>query len=128
MTDKRQEAEALISEMLPESISAAMRNAPRSGEFGVELGEIAFENVFMNLWTRPELDRRARSLVTLGILIALRAHDELTIHLQIALRNGLSLKELEEVLYHASGYAGFPAANSARGVALETLRRAGLID
>jgi 4-carboxymuconolactone decarboxylase len=128
VSDKRKEAEALIGEMLPGNISSSMMDAAHSGEFGVEIGELAFQNVFMQLWTRPGLDRRSRSLVTLGILIALRAHDELEIHLQIALKNGLTLTELEEVLYHASGYAGFPAANSARSVALKTFRNAGSVD
>ena len=49
-----------------------------------------------------------RSLVTLGILIALRATDELKAHFRIALTNGLTEAELAEVIYHASGYAGFP--------------------
>jgi 4-carboxymuconolactone decarboxylase len=65
------------------------------------------------------LSRRDRSLVTLGILITLRASDELKFHFQIARSNGLTDEELAEVIYHASGYAGFPAANTAKSVAVE---------
>ena len=85
----------------------------RDGGFGDELLEIGIENVFGRLWTREGLSRRDRSLVTLGILIALRATDELTFHVQIARTNGLTEDEIAEVIYHSTGYTGFPAANAA---------------
>ena len=61
--------------------------------------------------------------MTLGILIALRATEEMKAHFRIARQNGLSEAELAEVIYHASGYAGFPAAATARVVAAEALRK-----
>jgi 4-carboxymuconolactone decarboxylase len=67
------------------------------------------------------LDRRSRSLVTLGALIALRASEELKFHFPIALRNGLTIDEIDEVIYHMTGYAGYPAAANARNVAREVL-------
>ena len=91
------------------------------------MSELALRNVFAEIWTRPALDLRARSLVTLGILIALRAEGELRFHIGIALNNGVSVAEIEEVLYQASAYAGFPAANTARAIADEVLRKAGAI-
>ena len=57
--------------------------------------------------------------MTLGILIALRAEGELRLHLSIAQRNGLSREELEEVIYHAAAYAGFPAASAASRIGQE---------
>lgn len=93
----------------------------RDGGFGDELAELTLDHVFAALWTRPELDRRSRSLVTLGILIGLRANDELEFHFPIALRNGLTRREIEEVVYHSAGYAGYPAAASARKVARKVL-------
>jgi len=120
MNSKEEEVKALIADMLSPEIAAAMANG-ESREFGAYMGRLAFDNVFASLWTRPGLDRRSRSLVTLGILIALRAHEELHFHIPAALRNGLSQKEIEEVIYHASGYAGFPAAASARAVAAKIL-------
>jgi 4-carboxymuconolactone decarboxylase len=87
------------------------------GGFAPDLMDIGLENVFGNLWARDGISRRDRSLVTLGILIALRASDELQAHFQIARTNGLTDDELAEVIYHASGYAGFPAANTARAAA-----------
>jgi 4-carboxymuconolactone decarboxylase len=59
----------------------------------------------------------------LGALITLRASDELKLHFQIALNNGLSLDEIEEVIYHMTAYAGYPAAVSARKLANEVLKR-----
>jgi 4-carboxymuconolactone decarboxylase len=91
------------------------------GSFGGEMLELVMDNVFGRLWTRDGLSRRDRSLVTLGILIALRATDELKLHVQIARNNGLTEDEIAEVVYHASGYAGFPAANTALKVAGEVL-------
>ncbi|BBY26248.1 carboxymuconolactone decarboxylase family protein [Mycolicibacterium sediminis] len=89
------------------------------GGFAPELMEIGVESVFGRLWGRDGLSRRDRSLVTLGILIAQRATDELHAHFQIARTNGLTDEELAEVIYHSSGYAGFPAANTARTAAVE---------
>jgi 4-carboxymuconolactone decarboxylase len=114
MADGQQALKELVADMLSPEIAEAMANAGKSSEFGAGLGKLAYDYVFGQLWSRPGLDRRSRSLVTLGILIALRATEELHFHIPAALNNGLTVKELEEVIYHASGYAGFPAAASAR--------------
>ena len=119
MTDKRQAAIDFVSEMLSPDVAQAMAHSGESKQFGAMIGELALDNVFGALWTRPGLGRRERSLVTLGILIALRATEELRFHFPAALRNGLTKDELAEVIYHCSGYAGFPAAASARSLALE---------
>jgi 4-carboxymuconolactone decarboxylase len=115
MTDVRERGLQVFREMLPDAGEINLRD----GKFGDELLEIGIDNVFGRLWARDGLNRRERSLVTLGILIALRATDELQAHLQIARNNGLTEDEIAEVIYHASGYAGFPAANTARTIARE---------
>jgi 4-carboxymuconolactone decarboxylase len=115
MTDVREQGLQVFRELLPGAAPANMRD----GKFGDELLEIGIDNVFGRLWAREGLSRRDRSLVTLGILIALRATDELTFHVQIARNNGLTEDEIAEVIYHASGYAGFPAANTACKIARE---------
>ncbi|WP_234814512.1 carboxymuconolactone decarboxylase family protein [Mycolicibacterium porcinum] len=89
--------------------------------FAPELLEISIDNVFGRLWGREGLSRRDRSLVTLGILIALRATDELKSHFPIARRNGLTDDEIAEVIYHCSSYAGFPAAATARSSVAEAV-------
>jgi 4-carboxymuconolactone decarboxylase len=73
------------------------------------------------MWTRPGLDRRTRSCVTVAMLIALNRPEELALHLRGALRNGVTRDELKEILLHAAVYCGVPAANSAFRLASEVL-------
>ena len=65
------------------------------------------------IWSRPGLDRRTRSCITLTALVALGRFDELAMHIRGARRNGLSTREIGEVLLHSAVYCGVPAANSA---------------
>ena len=74
-----------------------------------------------DVWSRPGLDRRMRSAITLAILTALRAERELPLHVRAALRNGLTPEEISEVLLHTAVYAGVPAANAAFAIAQRTL-------
>ena len=69
-----------------------------------------------DVWTRPGLDRRTRSSITLTALVALGRFDELALHIRGARRNGLSDDEVSEVLLHSAVYCGVPAANSAFAV------------
>jgi 3-oxoadipate enol-lactonase/4-carboxymuconolactone decarboxylase len=69
------------------------------------------------VWARPGLDRRARRLLTIGMLVALGRFEELEMHLREALRDGISAAELKEVLLQTAVYAGVPAANSAFAIA-----------
>ncbi|MFF3201643.1 MULTISPECIES: carboxymuconolactone decarboxylase family protein [unclassified Streptomyces] len=93
----------------------------RDGRFGEELVDLGLTGVWGALWGREGLAPRDRSLVTLGILIALGAETELKTHVRIALTNGLTRDEIAEVVYHSSGYAGFPRAVAARTAAREAL-------
>jgi len=68
------------------------------------------------IWSRPGLDRRTRSCITLTALVALGRFDELELHIDGARRNGLSDDEIKEVLLHTAIYCGVPAANSAFAV------------
>jgi 4-carboxymuconolactone decarboxylase len=118
MTDDREKGIRLVREMIP-AAAADVEGGMPAGAFAGELSELSLVNVFGRLWTREGLDRRSRSLVTLGILIALGSTEELKIHFSIARQNGLTREELEEVIYHATGYIGFPAANTARIIGSE---------
>jgi 4-carboxymuconolactone decarboxylase len=122
MANKRQAAIDIVSDMISPEVAKLMANSESAGGFAAELGSLALDNVFGALWTRPGLSRRDRSLVTLGILIALRATEELRFHVPAALKNGLTRDEIAEVIYHATGYAGFPAASSASALAREVLK------
>jgi 4-carboxymuconolactone decarboxylase len=120
MADPHTEGLDVFRDMMPGLIPDGVTSL-RDGGVADELGDLSIEHVFGALWTRPGLDRRSRSLITLGALIALRATDELRFHFPIALRNGLTTEEIDEVIYHMTGYAGYPAAASARKVACEVL-------
>ncbi len=78
------------------------------------------------IWSRPGLDRRMRSAITLTALTALNHHHELAMHVRAALRNGLGADEIAEVLLQAAVYCGVPAANRAFAIAQEVLREEGV--
>jgi 4-carboxymuconolactone decarboxylase len=73
------------------------------------------------VWSRPGLDRRTRSCVTLALLVALRAEHELAMHVRAALRNGVTAEEIGEVFLQTAVYAGVPAANRAFAIAQEVM-------
>ncbi|MDX6526904.1 MAG: 3-oxoadipate enol-lactonase / 4-carboxymuconolactone decarboxylase [Gaiellales bacterium] len=74
-----------------------------------------------DVWSRPGLDRRTRSCMTIIALVALGREHELALHLRAAIRNGLTREEISEVLIHSAVYCGVPAANSAFAVAQRVL-------
>lgn len=73
------------------------------------------------IWTRPGLDRRMRSAVTITALVAGGHHEELAIHLRGALRSGLTREEVKEILLQSAIYCGVPAANTAFRIASRVL-------
>jgi 4-carboxymuconolactone decarboxylase len=72
-----------------------------------------------DVWSRPGLDRRSRSVAVLTSLIAHGHHEELAMHLRAALRNGLTVDEIREVILQSAVYSGVPAANTAFRIASE---------
>jgi 4-carboxymuconolactone decarboxylase len=120
MDDTRTQGLEVFNDLMPGVIPEGVTSL-RDGGFAQELSELSVDHIFGSLWTRPGLGRRDRSLVTVAALIAMRANDELRFHLPIALRNGVTLEEIEEVVYHLAGYAGFPAANAARSIGREVI-------
>jgi 4-carboxymuconolactone decarboxylase len=77
--------------------------------------------VWGEIWTRPGLDRRTRSCITVAMLVALGREEELAIHVRGALNNGVTRTEIKEVLLQTAVYCGIPAANSAFRVAAAVL-------
>lgn len=86
-----------------------------------EFQEMITKYAWGNIWTRPGLDRRMRSAVTITALVAHGHYAELELHLRAALRNGLTKEEIVEVLLQTAIYCGVPAANSAFAVAQRVL-------
>jgi 4-carboxymuconolactone decarboxylase len=86
-------------------------------EFTAAFYEYATRAAWGLVWSRPGLDRRTRSCLTLALLTALRAETELPMHVRAALRLGITPEEIREVLLHTAVYAGVPAANTAFAIA-----------
>ena len=89
-------------------------------EFTQPLQDLVTEHCWGDIWTRQVLPRRTRSLITIAILAALKAPQELKLHVRGALRNGCTMEEIREVLLQAAVYCGIPAGvdafRAARGV------------
>lgn len=98
--------------------AALSRNVGTDGE---ALQKYVSEFVWGGVWTRPGLERRDRSLITLGILMALGQHTELATHVRAGLKNGLTRNEISEAVIHATAYVGTPAGISAMRVVQEIL-------
>ncbi|MEU8129928.1 4-carboxymuconolactone decarboxylase [Micromonospora sp. NPDC047762] len=92
-------------------------------EFTADFQDFITRYAWGEVWSRPGLDRRTRSCITLAVLATLHHDEELAMHVRAALRNGLSPEEVAEVLLQVGVYAGVPAANRAFKVARETLRQ-----
>jgi 4-carboxymuconolactone decarboxylase len=73
------------------------------------------------IWERPGLTRRERSLITLAMLVALNREPEFRMHIRAALNNGVTVEEIRELLLHAGVYCGLPAANVAIHAAEEVI-------
>ncbi|MBM3357073.1 MAG: 4-carboxymuconolactone decarboxylase [Betaproteobacteria bacterium] len=91
------------------------------GEFGAPLQHLINAWAYGEVWSRPGLSRRARSLAVIGINAAINRPQELKVHVKGALANGCSREEIREVLLLVAVYCGIPAANEAHRVALEAL-------
>ena len=119
---------ALVTEMLGPQFAAGIQAAAGSGAFAADCAAIALETAFGAVWSRPGLERKQRSLVTLGILIGTGKPNELKNHVRAGLNNGLSVTELQEVLIQAIPYCGFPAVAEAIEATVAVLRERGLVD
>ena len=93
------------------------------GDFDPKLAELTDNVLFADVWERPGLSKRDRSLITIAALIALNRPDQLRSHLAIARQNGVTQEELIEAITHLAFYAGWPNAVTAIGVAREVFEK-----
>jgi 4-carboxymuconolactone decarboxylase len=93
----------------------------RKTDFTADFDDLITRYAWGEIWTRPGLDRRTRSAMTITALIALGRMDELPMHVRAARRNGLSPNEIKEVLLQSAVYCGVPAARTAFAVAARVL-------
>jgi 4-carboxymuconolactone decarboxylase len=97
------------------------RAIERTTELTEEFQDLITRYAWGEIWTRPGLDRRTRSMLTLTALVATGREHELEMHVRAALRNGVTREELKEVFLHCAVYCGVPAANGAFAVAQQVL-------
>jgi 4-carboxymuconolactone decarboxylase len=108
-----------------------MTTQPRSSginalrEVAPKLGELTDTVVFGDIWERPELSKRDRSLITVAALTALYRTDQLRGHIGRALDNGVTREEIGEVITHMAFYAGWPVAVNAAQVAKQVFDERG---
>jgi 4-carboxymuconolactone decarboxylase len=93
------------------------------GDFAPKLVELTDHVLFGDVWERPGLSKRDRSLATVSALIALNRPDQLRFHLQRAVANGVAQEELVELITHLAFYAGWPSAMTAALLAKELFAR-----
>ena len=96
------------------------------GEFGAPLQELINTYGYGDVWSRPGLERKIRSLVVIGMNAAINRPAEFKVHVNGALNNGCTPEEIREVCLLVALYAGIPAANEAHRIALETFRERGV--
>jgi len=97
------------------------RSLKNRDAFNEEFQELITRYAWGEIWTRPGLPRRTRSLITVAMMVALNRGDELRMHVRAAFDNGVTREELKEVLLQTAIYCGVPAANSAFHIAQEVL-------
>ena len=116
----------VFTELVGEAGGKIMASSLENRGFAGDLAELACQFAFASVWAREGLDRKQRSLVTLGLLIAQRQTSEFKNHVRVALNNGLTVREIEEVIIHATPYVGFPTIASATSAAIEVLHERGI--
>src|SRR5687767_8991970 len=97
------------------------RARARTTEFDADFQRWITETAWGGVWTRPDLDQRTRSQITIAILAALGRQEELGLHLRASQNIGVDPHEIAEALLHVAVYAGVPAANSAIALAKSEL-------
>lgn len=102
------------------------RSMSTTDDLSRALQELLTHYAWGEVWSRPGLDRKARSMITLAMLAALNRPHELKLHVHAALRNGLAAEEIGEIFLQAAVYAGGPAALDAFRVAREAYKEAGI--
>lgn len=96
------------------------RAIERTTDFNAEFQDLITRYAWGEIWTRPGLDPRTRSCMTLAMMIALGHRDEFRMHVRAAFNNGLTRDDIKEVILQSAIYCGVPAANTAFRLAQET--------
>lgn len=111
------------AQQLAGEVKAPSRAQQLMGDIAPKMAELTDKVLYGDIWERPQLSKRDRSLVTVSALVAMHRPDQLKSHLLLARQNGVSEEELVEALTHLAFYTGWPNAVSALAVAKEVFRK-----
>lgn len=122
MTDAKNATEAGLA-IMREMFGAELVEGRQAAvtDFNRPFEDLVVRYCFGEVWSRPQLDRKTRSMLTLAVLTALGKPNQLRIHVQTAINNGVTREEIREVLLHAAVYSGVPAGVEAFRVASDVL-------
>ena len=122
MTDDERRASGMAVRRAVLGNAHVDRAEARKTPFTSEFQDLITRSAWGEIWTRPGLDRKTRSCMTLSMMIALNRPDEFRLHVRAAINNGLGRDEIKEVILQAAIYCGVPAANAAFHLAEEVFR------
>lgn len=125
MSTIREKGLAQFASMLGDKAHQTFQSLTQNNDLVGDMARLAADFAFGSVWARKGLEPGQRSLVTLGALIAQSHPAEIRNHFRIALANGLTPAELEEVVLQTVPYVGFPAASTATTILIEVLRESG---
>jgi 4-carboxymuconolactone decarboxylase len=137
LEERRARGRQVLKEMFGDKFLASYEEGMGSDGFGAEAGRMALEFAFAETWGNPALDRKSRSFVVIGALIAQGWGAELKNHIRAGLNNGITVQELEQAILQIVPYCGFAAAAQAlesahavlkeRGIATTSAKERGLL-
>lgn len=123
--DQRRRGRQILSEVIGQDYLE--RRDASTNDFNRPLRQFSETYAFGDIWSRPGLERKVRSMLCLAMLTALGKPEELKLHVNSAINNGCTLDEIQEVLYQTVAYCGIPATIEAFKVAETVLRERGLL-
>jgi len=126
LTARRERGRQVLLEMFGETFMNSYMTSISGTGFGSEAGRMALEFAFAETWGNPALDRKSRSFVIIGALIALGRGDELKNHIRGGLNNGITVEELEQAILQTAPYCGFPAVAQALEAGHKVLTERGI--
>jgi 4-carboxymuconolactone decarboxylase len=122
MDERKRHAEGMKVRRAVHGNAHVDRARENENSFNAPFQDLLTRYAWGEIWTRPGLPRKTRSMLTIGMLVALNRPEELRLHLRSAANIGVTQKEIQEVLLQSAIYCGIPAANSAFGIAEEVFR------
>lgn len=123
--EQRQKGRQILGEVIGKEYLA--RRDASTNDFNRPLREFSETYAFGDIWARPGIPRKVRSMLCMAMLTALGKPEELKLHVNSAINNGCTLEEIQEVLYQTVAYCGIPATIEAFKVAEAVLKERGVL-